>query len=231
MSDGKTEQDPSMEEILASIRRIISEDAAVDDSPAEGDDLDNVLELTQMVQEDGSTVDLSQSEPTASSNAKTSSESVTEPEAEPDSEPEDNAVTNPDSGSKAKADEDPEPEPAVEPGGEPDPKPEAAAEIEGEPELKPEPESMPAPKGKRLVSDASAEASVQSFSELSSALEPEENSSPGLRVAESGRTVEDIVMELIKPMLREWLDNNLPPIVERLVKKEIRNLVRRSEPD
>ncbi len=231
MSDGKTEQDPSMEEILASIRRIISEDAAADDSPAEGVDLDNVLELTQMVQEDGSTVDLSPSEPTASSNAKTNSDSDTEPEAEPDSASEDNVVTNPDSGSKAKADEDPEPEPAVEPGGEPDPKPEAAAEIKGEPDLKPEPKSKPAPKGEPLVSDDSAEASVQSFSELTTALEPEENSSPGLRVAKSGRTVEDIVMELIKPMLREWLDNNLPPIVERLVKKEIRSLVRRSEPD
>ena len=217
MSDGKTEQDPSMEEILASIRRIISEDAAVDDSPAEGDDLDNVLELTQMVQEDGSTVDLSQSEPTASSKAKSSSEPDTEPEAEPDSETEDGAVANPDSGSKAKADEDPEPE--------------AAAEIEGDPELKPEPESKPAPKGERLVSDASAEASVQSLSKLTAALEPEENSSPGLRVGGAGRTVEDIVIELIQPMLREWLDNNLPSIVERLVKKEIRSLVRRSEPD
>ncbi len=203
MSDGKTEQDPSMEEILASIRRIISEDADVDDLPPENGDLDNVLELTQMVQEDGSTVDLSPTEPTASSKAKSNSEPGTEPEAEP----------------------------AVEPGGEADPKPEAAAEMEGDAELKPEPESKPAPKGERLVSGASAEASVQSFSELSSALEPEENSSPGLRVAKSGRTVEDIVMELIKPMLREWLDNNLPPIVERLVKKEIRSLVRRSETD
>ena len=101
MSDGKTQQDPSMEEILASIRRIISEDeeAATDQTPdADGDTVDgesdggtadgdqpdaesepesereseveseagpvdeDVLELTQMVQEDGSTVDLAEGE-------------------------------------------------------------------------------------------------------------------------------------------------------------------------
>ncbi len=38
-------------------------------------------------------------------------------------------------------------------------------------------------------------------------------------------------MQLIRPMLREWLDENLPPLVERLVQKEIRHLVRRAEPD
>lgn len=35
------------------------------------------------------------------------------------------------------------------------------------------------------------------------------------------RTVEDLVKEILRPMLKEWLDQNLPGIVERLVRAEI----------
>jgi cell pole-organizing protein PopZ len=45
--------------------------------------------------------------------------------------------------------------------------------------------------------------------------------SPAMR---SGLTVEDMMMEAIKPMLREWLDANLPQLVERIVEREIRKL-------
>ena len=31
----------------------------------------------------------------------------------------------------------------------------------------------------------------------------------------SGRNLEDIVKEMLRPMLKEWLDKNLPPMVER----------------
>lgn len=57
-TDGKTEAEPTMEEILASIRRIIADEkepSSAESKPHEED----VLELTQMVQEDGSIVDLS----------------------------------------------------------------------------------------------------------------------------------------------------------------------------
>lgn len=37
----------------------------------------------------------------------------------------------------------------------------------------------------------------------------------------SGMTVEDLVLEAMRPMLREWLNNNLPQMVETLVAKEI----------
>lgn len=43
----------------------------------------------------------------------------------------------------------------------------------------------------------------------------------------TGNTVEDIVRELLRPMLREWMDNNLPTLVERLVEVEIERLARR----
>ncbi len=42
------------------------------------------------------------------------------------------------------------------------------------------------------------------------------------------RTLEKVVMELFKPMLKAWLDENLPPLVERLVKREIVKLGHRN---
>src|SRR4051812_2678483 len=40
------------------------------------------------------------------------------------------------------------------------------------------------------------------------------------------RPVEDIVREMLRPMLRTWLDDNLPTIVERLVRAEIERVAR-----
>ena len=40
------------------------------------------------------------------------------------------------------------------------------------------------------------------------------------------RPVEDIVREMLRPMLRTWLDDNLPSIVERLVRAEIERVAR-----
>ena len=41
------------------------------------------------------------------------------------------------------------------------------------------------------------------------------------------RNLEDIVKELLRPMLKEWLDKNLPTMVERFVEREIVRLTRR----
>lgn len=41
----------------------------------------------------------------------------------------------------------------------------------------------------------------------------------------SGITIEDLVLESLKPMLKGWLDQNLPGMVERIVEREIRKLV------
>lgn len=43
-----------------------------------------------------------------------------------------------------------------------------------------------------------------------------------------GPTIEDIVREEIRPMLREWLDAHLPQLVERLVRAEIERVVGRT---
>jgi uncharacterized protein len=40
------------------------------------------------------------------------------------------------------------------------------------------------------------------------------------------RTLDDLVKEMLRPMLKEWLDDNLPHIVERLVREEIERVSR-----
>lgn len=50
---------------------------------------------------------------------------------------------------------------------------------------------------------------------------------PGPAVDANGKTIEDLVKEMLRPMLKEWLDRNLPPMVERFVEREIVRLTRR----
>ena len=45
-------------------------------------------------------------------------------------------------------------------------------------------------------------------------------------MAGNARTLDDIVREMLRPMLRAWLDDNLPPLVERLVRQEIERVAR-----
>ena len=44
------------------------------------------------------------------------------------------------------------------------------------------------------------------------------------RVRSGGPTIEDLVREELRPLLKAWLDANLPPLVERLVQREIAKL-------
>jgi uncharacterized protein len=50
------------------------------------------------------------------------------------------------------------------------------------------------------------------------------------QVRSGGPTIEDIVREEIRPLLKEWLNANLPTLVERLVRAEIERLVGRAVP-
>jgi cell pole-organizing protein PopZ len=45
-------------------------------------------------------------------------------------------------------------------------------------------------------------------------------------LAENARTLEDIVKEMMRPMLKQWLEENLPGLVERLVRAEIERVAR-----
>ncbi len=42
----------------------------------------------------------------------------------------------------------------------------------------------------------------------------------------NARTLEDLVKEMLRPMLKSWLDDNLPGLVERIVKAEIERVSR-----
>jgi cell pole-organizing protein PopZ len=50
---------------------------------------------------------------------------------------------------------------------------------------------------------------------------------PGPNLGGGGKTIEEVVKEMLRPMLKEWLDKNLQPMVERMVEREIVRLTRR----
>ena len=45
-------------------------------------------------------------------------------------------------------------------------------------------------------------------------------------LVQNARTLEDLVREMLRPMLKTWLDDNLPGMVERLVRAEIERVAR-----
>jgi uncharacterized protein len=54
-----------------------------------------------------------------------------------------------------------------------------------------------------------------------SAVESAFNSLAHTVLSNNARTLEDLVKEMLRPMLKSWLDDNLPGLVERIVKAEI----------
>ena len=48
------------------------------------------------------------------------------------------------------------------------------------------------------------------------------------QVFSGGPTIADLVREEMRPMLKAWLDSNLPPLVERLVRAEIERVISRA---
>jgi uncharacterized protein len=45
-------------------------------------------------------------------------------------------------------------------------------------------------------------------------------------IGQNARTLEDLVREMLRPMLKSWLDDNLPSMVERIVRAEIERVSR-----
>lgn len=79
----------------------------------------------------------------------------------------------------------------------------------------------PAPVSPDLVSEASADAARQSLDALTAAVAPAVAAATVAAPAIAGRTMEDVVVDALRPMLKQWLDANLPPLVEAMVAKEI----------
>ena len=70
-----------------------------------------------------------------------------------------------------------------------------------------------------LLSEAATAASAASFGALVSEVISRRDDS----------LAEDLVKEVMRPLIREWLDANLPALVERLVEREIRHLAETAE--
>lgn len=184
-------QEPTMEEILASIRRIISEDDAPAEAPA-GE------------------------EPA--------------PAAEPEPEPAPSPALMDETPSVQAEEEVLELTERAEPEqiGDLD-----VAEAQPFPAAEPEPEPAPQPAPAAspydsLVGDSAAASAASAFAGLAATFQKPEapaTRGPDLNFA-SGSTVEAMVAEMLRPMLKDWLDANLPGIVEAQVRKEVERIAR-----
>lgn len=100
---------------------------------------------------------------------------------------------------------------------------EPEAVIEQRPIEAPQPKMPPvAPPPRRedegLTSDATAKAASAAFNKLAETIVS--------RASSGERSIDDITRELLRPMLQAWLDENLPELVERLVREEISRVAR-----
>ena len=75
--------------------------------------------------------------------------------------------------------------------------------------------SDPVSEGDGLVSEDAATASARSLAALSAIKDRSET------LPQGDGPLEAVVREMLKPMLKEWLDRNLPEMVEELVTREI----------
>lgn len=80
-----------------------------------------------------------------------------------------------------------------------------------------EPKAEDAPDLQPIVSEHSERKIALAFGELNEAYE-----------ASRRKSLADAAEEMLRPMLREWIDENLPQMVERLVREEIERIARKS---
>ncbi|MFC4351285.1 DUF2497 domain-containing protein [Fodinicurvata halophila] len=264
MSNPDGQSEPSMEEILASIRRIISEDdkeqkdtarqnggktpgsAESEFASAESGEED-ILDLTDKAEQAGSA---------DSGGQEDSEEAATLP---PDSDPFEQSAadesfaepgeTAPDpfealqetgfAEELAKMEED-MPAQADEPSAgermqdEDEAAMESAQQAEDamteEARQDAQSETDDGSKDEGLVSSATAAATVAVLSEATRDVRGQARAAEDLPI-QNDKTLEGLVREAMKPLLKEWLDQNLAPLVERVVREEVRRMVRRAEDD
>ncbi len=223
--------EPTMEEILASIRRIISDgddgssSADADAGTANGasaaankaaePDAD-IFDLTEdMVEEEVEIAELTKTkaaEPEAMDPDDIDKLMASE---EMDADEIDKLMAAEPVEDASDVDEDeeragPEPddvafdEPDAEPEEEPEPEPVAAKRAEARADVQP-----------GLLSPQSDAAVASAFGRLANTI-----------LSRDARTLEDLVGDMLRPMLKEWLDDNLPVLVEKLVREEIERVSR-----
>ncbi len=75
-----------------------------------------------------------------------------------------------------------------------------------------------------LLDAGKAQSLARSFSTLQTLAEP----GVAPQIVRSGETsLEGLTRELLRPMLKDWLDANLPPIVESMVEREIARITKK----
>ena len=193
--------DPSMEDILASIRRILNEDEAPKSAPEPAFPADPkpgvlVLDASMMVPE------------TPVRDVAASRDPKPSQREERASDPEPAA-----------------PMTALAPLASAMPAETAVAPAASEQPAMVQPKAAPQP-GTALVAPEAAAAAGASVDALMRTLANERNTA----VQRGGPTIEDLVRAEIRPLLKDWLDNHLPPLVERLVRAEIERVVSRMTP-
>ena len=194
-------QEPSMEEILTSIRRILSEN-----------DEEKIAAVEAELHPNSGGIVSSENQPS------TETESLTDasdgPMLETDLNPDENQA--PDSA----------PDPSLEPFSGSDSEATLSAE-DVPPVMEAILDLTPEMIATEIMSEPTAQTSTDVLSELAAAILDRRD----MAVDASSRdmTLEGIVREMLKPILREWLDRNLPYLIERLVKREIDLMVNRAE--
>jgi len=198
----QTAQEPTMEEILASIRRIISED----DAPAET--------VTAAAAPEPEPEPAPEPEPVVSSALMDETPSMEEPHA---SEEDVLELTDPYEAPAAQSIGDLDISPS-------EPFPAESVFVE-EPvaAYAPEPAAAPAEAQDSLVGDNAAASAASAFAGLASTLRKPD---PMDTMTGTGPTVDELARALLRPMLKEWLDANLPAIVEAQVRKEVERIAR-----
>jgi cell pole-organizing protein PopZ len=92
----------------------------------------------------------------------------------------------------------------------------SAKAVHRPPAFEPPPaESPAAPAPQQILSRSTVSAVESAFNSLAHTV-----------LSNNARTLEDLVKEMLRPMLKSWLDDNLPGLVERIVKAEIERVSR-----
>jgi cell pole-organizing protein PopZ len=215
------EEEPSIEDILSSIRQIISDDdeeeggAKVEEPAAEEAQPEPEPEIIaeEETAPEPEPEEAVTEEPEPEEEILDLTEKVEEEPEESAPEPEIDMMD---------AEEDLEPAPEIEAEPEPTPEPEPQPEIiaEEEPEPEPEPIADIEDDGASLLTENAENAALEAFSTLTAHAAIDRS---------SGVTLEDIVRDEMRPILRSWLDENLPSIVERCVQHELERVSKKAQ--
>lgn len=199
MAKGNVAAEPSMEEILASIRRIIADEdpaksknefisEALPDEPSyippKLVNTDDVLDLAAEEEEAANTIPAKPVAPVDTDDLSFDPNNKTPPPARPRQNDWSETLNRP-----------------------------APRQQQAPP---PQPQSAYAPSSSSGIVSAHTDNAVSAaFNTLANSI-----------FSNEPRTIEDLTKDMLKPLLKQWLDDNLPSLVERIVRDEIERVAR-----